>query len=430
MATALASFIGVLRSGDWLTRERMRVAALAVLLFTVLALGFLSVTAKGSVDILGRPLGTDFSSFYAAGSAVLDGQPTAPYDPALQHAREQALFGPTTPFYSWQYPPFFLLLASALALVPYSLALLIWQGGTLLLYLLAIRAVVRGGATDRTNDSLWLLLALGFPAVFVNLGHGQNGFLSAALLGGALVQLDRRPFLAGILFGLLAYKPQLGLMIPLALVATGRWRTIAAAGATVGALALAVTAVFGIDIWPAFLESTRFTRTALLETGDPGWEKIQTVFAWARMWGGSIDLAYAAQGAATVSIAAGLVWLWRKNDARFSLKASGLAIATVVGTPFSLDYDMMVLAVAIAFLAADGLDRSFAPYEKTAIAALWLAPLVARGIGGAVHVPIGTITMVAVFAFVTLMDPITRVRKRRSATAASSGSGRPRNNAR
>ena len=200
---------------------------------------------------------------------------------------------------------------------------------------------------------MWWLLALGFPAVFVNFGHGQNGFLSAGLLGLALVNLEKRPWLAGVLFGLLAYKPQLGLMIPVALLAAGRWRTIVAATATVGALVLVVVATMGTETTRAFLDSMSFTRTELLEGGGPGWEKIQTAFAWVRLWGGSLDLAYIVQGAVTVALAAGIAWLWR-SPARFAWKAAALAIAAVVAAPFSLDYDMMVLAVAIAFLAADG----------------------------------------------------------------------------
>src|SRR5690606_17631500 len=144
------------------------------------------------------------------------------------------------------------LLAAPLALLPYSLALLVWQGGTLVLYLLTVRAIIARYGVIPTNG-LWWLLALGFPAVFVNLGPGQNGFLSTALLALALLTLDRRPLLAGVFFGLLAYKPQLGPMIPLVLLATGRWRTIGAAVATVAALAGAVTVFLGVEVWQAFL---------------------------------------------------------------------------------------------------------------------------------------------------------------------------------
>src|SRR4051794_41828775 len=94
------------------------------------------------MDYQGRPLGTDFSNVYAAGTYVLDGRPAAPFDPRLQHAREQEIFGAKTPFYGWHYPPFFLWLAGALALMPYQLALAAWQAATLVLYLLSIRALI------------------------------------------------------------------------------------------------------------------------------------------------------------------------------------------------------------------------------------------------------------------------------------------------
>jgi alpha-1,2-mannosyltransferase len=107
-------------------------------------LAYLAATANGLNDAGGRPLGTDFANVYAAGTLVLDGQPQAPFDPALQYAREQAIFGAATPFYGWHYPPFFLLVAAALALMPYKLALLAWQGATLALYLAALQAIVIG----------------------------------------------------------------------------------------------------------------------------------------------------------------------------------------------------------------------------------------------------------------------------------------------
>ena len=232
------------------------------------------------------------------------------------------IFGEATPFYGWHYPPFFLFIAAALALMPYGVALAVWQAVTLGLYLLTIRAILLSsspragegrtralGSVRRSCHSsptpLWLLLALAFPAVLINIGHGQNGFLTAALLGAALVQLDRRPLLAGMLFGLLAYKPQFGLMIPLVLAASGRWRSFAAAAAAVALLALATTTfAFGPHVWQAFLDSTHFTRLVVLEQGDTGWYKIQSVFAWARMWGASIPLAYALQGVVIVALGA------------------------------------------------------------------------------------------------------------------------------
>src|SRR5476651_2183119 len=138
----MAGFIELLRSGAWLTAERVRLTALVLLAAAVLAACFLIATSDGRNDRFGRPLGTDFSNVYAAGTYVLDGQPAAPFDPARQFAREQAIFGQATQFYGWHYPPFFLGLAGLLALMPYALAAAVWQGVTLLLYLLAMRAIL------------------------------------------------------------------------------------------------------------------------------------------------------------------------------------------------------------------------------------------------------------------------------------------------
>jgi hypothetical protein len=267
--------LATLRSGDWLTRDRMRLWALAILTASLAGLIFLVATSDGLNDYQNRPLGTDFSDIYAGGTYVLDGHAALAFDPPSQHEREKAIFGPNTPFYGWCYPPFLLFVAAVLALLPYAMALLVWQLSTLLLYLgmlaLVIRTAAGPSAPDLLRDRLWLLLAVAFPAVFVNLGHGHNGFLTAALLGTALVVLDARPIMAGILFGLLSYKPQFGVMIPLVLVATARWRTFASAAGTVALLALVSTLAFGADIWRAFADSFPFTREVVLEQGGTGW---------------------------------------------------------------------------------------------------------------------------------------------------------------
>jgi alpha-1,2-mannosyltransferase len=181
----MPAILDAIRTGAWLTRSRMRLWPCAILLVSAAAVLFLLATAHGLNDYHGRPIGTDFSNVYAAGTYVLDGQTNAPFDSPRQYAREQQIFGAATPFYGWHYPPFFLFVAAALATMPHLLALAVWQGATLALYLLAVRAVLRYGgppAAPRAgpphgrlaSDPLWLVIALAYPAVFVNLGHGHN----------------------------------------------------------------------------------------------------------------------------------------------------------------------------------------------------------------------------------------------------------------
>src|SRR5215469_8428047 len=226
------------RSGEWLSAARARGYSLILLAIAVIAMAGWIAMSDGLIDRNGKPIGTDFSNVYAAGELTWQGKPANAYDPTLQHAAEKATFGGReVPFYGWHYPPFFFAVAFLVASLPYALGLALWLVASFAAYLAAIRAILPRPET--------LLIAAAFPAVFINIGHGQNGFLTAALLGGALQLLDRRPWLAGMLIGLLAYKPQFGVLIPVALLAGQRWSSIAAAVATVAALVAISFATLG-----------------------------------------------------------------------------------------------------------------------------------------------------------------------------------------
>jgi hypothetical protein len=380
-----------LKSGNWLTTARARGYAVILLVICALAIAGWIAVSPDLIDPNGKPIGTDFSNVYAAGTLTWQGKPAKAYDPALQHAAEKAVFGGRkVPFFGWHYPPFFFAVAFLVAALPYAAGLALWLIASLAFYLSAIRAILPRQGT--------LLFAVAFPAVFVNIGHGQNGFLTAALLGGALHLLDRRPWLAGILIGLLAYKPQFGVMIPLALLANQRWSSVAAAAAAIAVLVAASFAALGDNVWHAFIESMNFTQTVVLEQGGTGWEKIQSAFSAARNWGADLRTAYAIQLALALLLAASLAWLWH-SEAAFELKASALATASLLATPYVLDYDLVVLAVSIAFLARHGLARGFRDYEISLLASAWIVPLLSRGVAGITGIPLGLIVMLALYAF-------------------------------
>src|SRR5205085_3331037 len=227
----------------------------------------------------------------------------------------------------------FLLRASLLALLPYLAALAVWQAASLWGALKVCRAILPG----RTA----LLAAIGAPVVLICVTHGQNGFLTAALLGGGLLLLDRRPLLAGLLFGCLIYKPQFALVVPLVLLAGGYWRAIAGACASAALLVGATLAFWGWPVWQAFLDSLPLTRQIVIEQGETGWHKIQSPFAMIRMWGGSLPFAYAVQGAVTVAAMGAVLWLTR--TARPHLRNAAICAAAVLSTPYVLDYDLVVL---------------------------------------------------------------------------------------
>lgn len=381
-----------LRAGEWLTVARMRAYSLILLGLSVLVFAGWIAVSDGLIDRNGQPIGTDFSNVYAAGTLTWQGRSADAYEPALQHAAEKVVFdGREVPFYGWHYPPFFFAIAFLVAAVPYAWGLAIWLGASFAAYLAAIRAILPRRET--------LLVAAAFPAVFVNVGHGHNGFLTAALLGGALHWLDRRPWLAGVLIGMLAYKPQFGVLIPIALVAGGRWRTIGAATATVAALVAISFALLGSGIWHAFADSMNFTQTVVLEQGGTGWQKIQSIFSAVRAWGASVPIAYAAQATLFAALAATLAWLWH-SDAAFELKAAALALGSLLATPYVLDYDLVVLAVAIAFFARHGFRHGFRDFEISLLAAAWIVPLLSRSVAGATFIPLGLLVELTLYAFV------------------------------
>jgi hypothetical protein len=380
-----------IRSGDWVTLHRTQVYAAIVLVLGVSMIAGLVASGDGLVDYQRRPIGTDFSNIYAAGKWVLAGEPAAPFDAARQHAMEQRIFGADTPFYGWHYPPIFLAVAAVLALMPYLLSLAVWQAATLFAYLAVLRSIV-----PRPEA---LLPVLAFPAAIINIAHGHNGFLTAALFGGGLLWLDRRPAAAGVLLGLLCYKPQFGVLIPVALLASGRWRTFASAAATVVVVCGLSWLAFGGAAWVAFRDSLEFTRTVVLEQGGTGFHKIQSVFAALRLWGAPPAVAYAAQAAMLATVAVLIAILWRSRVA-FALQAAALLSGALLATPYVLDYDLVLMAPALAFVAAHGWAHGFHAYEKSILAFCWFAPLVSRTIGEHVGIPVGLIALLMLFGVV------------------------------
>jgi Glycosyltransferase family 87 len=381
--------IETLRDGSWLTADRIRAVAGVSLALTCLSILYLLATSHGTLDAWGRPLGTDFSDVWTAGQMALDGRAPAAWDWAAHYQVQQSAHGdPHVPFYGWHYPPPFLLLAALLGLLPYLAALFVWQAASLWGALRLCRAILPG----RTA----LLAMLGAPVVLVCVTHGQNGFLTAALLGGGLLLLDRRPLLAGLLFGCLIYKPQFALVIPLLLLAGGHVRTILAACASAIALVGATLAIWGWPVWQAFLDSLPLTRQIVIEQGETGWHKIQSPFAAVRMWGGSVPFAYAVQGAVTLAAMGAVFWLSRA--ARPNLRNAAVCAAVLLSTPYVLDYDLVVLGLGAAFLVADGLERGFLPWDKSLLALVWLAPLAARPLAEATLLPLGQASLVILLA--------------------------------
>lgn len=311
---------------------------------------------------------SDFVSVWAAGRLVLEGHPAAVYDwPAHKLVEEAAVGHAFGGYFGWHYPPTFLFVAAALSLLTYATAYAVWVFGTFPVYLAAIRAIV--------GERIGYLLAAAFPALLANFIVGQNGFLTAGLVSGALVLLPRRPIVAGLLLGLLTYKPHLGLLFPIALVAAGYWRAFFTAAMVAVLMAVAAWFAFGSDTWQAFFANIGHTSQAFLSDGWADWGKLQTAFGLTRMLGGGETLAWAVQGAVALVAAIAIALLWRSRAA-YEIKAAALATGAMLATPYLYTYDLVVLAVPLAFLFRFGRVRGFLPHEMVGIGVACLLVLI------------------------------------------------------
>jgi arabinofuranan 3-O-arabinosyltransferase len=311
-------------------------------------------------DPNGLGIPTDFVNVWAAGRLVLEGHPASAYDWDIQKQVELALLRQDFPgYFAWHYPPPFLLVASLLAQFPYSVAFIGWVSASFVPYLAMMRAIV--------GRPFGLMLAVAFPMVFNNTLVGQNGFLTAALIGGTLYLLPVRPILSGICLGLLSYKPQYGLLFPLVLIAASQWTVFFTAAVVAVVMAFASWLAFGTESWQAFFHWMPMFSQAFLTEGKATWWKLQSIFSLVRYFGGPEQLAWAFQWVLTASVATVLVLMWRSR-VPYTLKAASLAVGTLLTTPYLFMYDMMVLAIPVAFLVRIGLRGGFRPYELPALA--------------------------------------------------------------
>ena len=300
--------------------------------------------AAGGLDVTGHQIGRDFINVWAGPQLAFGGQLATLFDLHAYHAAIGELFGQPLPFHNWGYPPFTLLAFWPLAQLPYFVALAVWTVG-----LFAVFAGVTLSQVERPRRANALLALILAPACLINTIGGQNGFLSAALMLGGILSIDRRPILAGMLFGLLTFKPHLGVVVPFALLALGAWRVIATAAVTALVLVLLSIAVFGIEPWRQYIEVTSAYQVILLERfrGFYTYMMVSGV-AGARTFGLTYPVALALQVALAVPVLCAALWAVRSNTDAYR-RAFVLVSATPLVTPYTFNYDLTALAAVLVW---------------------------------------------------------------------------------
>jgi alpha-1,2-mannosyltransferase len=335
-------------------------------------------------DAVGYAIGRDFVNAWLGAKVALSGNPSPYFEYTAYQQLLQTHFGANYPIHIWSYPPHLLLFTWPLGLMPYMTGYVVYCLVGLLVYV----AVASEGS--RRPEHLVLLVIA--PAVTVNIWCGQNGFLIAALLIGALTQLDRRPILAGVLIGLLSIKPQLGLLIPLMLVMTGRWRVIFAAAVTIVVLAALTAIVFGPDVWTAYIRDALPIQRIHTFTGVQNFMlHMPTAFMNAKIAYLPMAACIAIQAVVSVATLAAVVWtFWRRRDPALSMALFVTAIFTV--TPYAFNYDRVVFSWVIVKLM-DRADNE--PLDYALMLAVWATPALTVALGMTGFLPFSSLALIA-----------------------------------
>jgi hypothetical protein len=340
--------------------------------FRLLAGTLLTLSAAYGVAFLaisierGWPQGFgDSFALWSWGRFAAEHPAAAIYDPAALRAGQLALGLDPGASYPFAYPPSFLLVLWPLGQVPGWLAWAMLAGLTLPLYLWA--------TVGRDWRAPAVAAALAAPTTAITLVSGQSGFLAAGLMAGGLRLAGSQPVAAGVLFGLLSYKPQLGLLVPVALAAARLWRSFAAAAATGAALVILTTLLFGVAIWPSWAAALPgFARQFAAENSEIV-HFMPTVFAALSQLRFAPDVAQAAQWASAAA-AAVVVWLMFRRGPS-ALAGAGLLVAALLATPYAFVYDMPIVATAVLWVVAD--ERRRGPAFTAAEVAILILTLAA-----------------------------------------------------
>lgn len=344
----------------------------------------------------GAPVYHDFTCFWVAGWQALHGETTSLSDQAAFREVQDNFAGLGSSYSLWSYPPTFTLILAPLAMLPYFAAFLTWESVTLVFCIAVVYLIVRRQPA--------ISLTLASPLMAWNFLIGQNGFLTASLLGSSLSLLERRPVLAGIFIGCLTYKPQFGILFPVALIAIRQWRACVSAAVTAIFLVAASAAAFGVDGWVAF-PRTLFAQGAETMFGSPeAGFLFQTVYGLILVSHAGAALAWLAQGVATVGVGV-IVWLVWRSPVRYALKAATLAAGALIAAPHVLAYDLAAIVIPVAFLASDQIRYGLLRGEQTTMIALFVASLAVIPTAG--KAPVGAVMLVTLLCLIlrrTLRD--------------------------
>lgn len=343
--------------------------------------------SDGLIDPTGEILiGRDFANYYNAAQLVVTGELHRLFDIIAYRAYLTDVFG--QPFeLNWSYPPHFLFFTLPLSGMPYLASYAVWTLVGLAVYCgFSARHLRRSYNLSAAR----LLLLLAAPATLVNAFFGQNGFITGTLLYFGVILSEKRPKLAGLCLGLLTVKPQLGLLIPIMLLLTRRWQTIAVASATAIIAIAASATLFGTQSWVDYFDEVIPYQRGVMEEGTGLFlQMMPSAFGFGRLADLPPHVCLVLQLPMSLIAVGMTVWLFMKSRGHREASILLFLVCTFMATPYAFNYDMTALTPAIlAYWASKGAEENMNGAQKSIILGLFLLPGIVFG------VPVGPVILI------------------------------------
>jgi hypothetical protein len=364
----------IFSEADTMQAERAAVIPRPVVIAAAIC-GIVGITAwVFYVSAFSGDFGQDWMVFYTAGQAWLDGNLPLIFDGAQLIAGINQRFAGWLTFtlnlHPWVYPPTFLMLFLPFALLPPVLSLTVFLLVGFVAAVVAVAGFLQRGI-GRWVAGFSLVLC---PAVAFNVTTGQNAFFTTSLLVGGFSLIARSPVLGGALLGVLTFKPQFWLMVPVALIAARRWRALASAIAVALLLVLASTAVIGVDAWRAWIDLMTGANDLFRAWTTAGRINGLSIYACATLLGAPSAVANLAQATAVGFAAICVYWAFHHRVVG-PLQLAVLLAATIFAAPHASASDAVLLAVATSLFISAMLAGEFRLAPFFVAAAVWIWPL-------------------------------------------------------
>jgi len=328
------------------------------------------IPVDGMINWNGVRIGGDFIVFYSSALMSWNGEAVSAYNVSALSAFQLETLGTHSDKLPWHYPPVYLFFLFPFVCFGYIGAFWVWSLVTIIGLMVLVRKIT-------TNSYYMLLAPLCFPVAY-------------SMAAGRLLLINRSACAAGIVFGLLVYKPQLAAVIPFCLIAARLYRTLFYMIASASVLVISSFLVFGTEPWIAFITELTGHSNLVYGKSNQIWERIPTVAITSMQLLKSGNLAMIVQfGVAVITIATS-AWVW-KSSSLSGPRSLAIVSSIPLISPFVMDYDMATLIVPIAFIVNEAREGSWTAGKFVILLMMWIAQPSLRIISGDVGVQIGPI---------------------------------------